>query len=119
MATNLKLTVLLAAIIILIIVFALLRKGKLPVKYSLPWVLAAIILIIVALIPDFLKIFMNAMGFQTLSNLLIGILIFILLSICIFLTVIVSGQKESIKLLVQEVSLLKKHNEDENNAAKQ
>jgi len=113
------LLVLLAEIIILVIVFSLLRKGKLPIKYSLPWVLASIILIIVALIPEFLKIFMNAMGFQTLSNLLIGILIFILLSICIFLTVIVSGQKESIKLLVQEVSLLKKHNEDENNASKQ
>jgi hypothetical protein len=118
MASNLKITVLAAAFIILAVVVALLRKGKLPIKFSLLWVIAAIVLILVALIPNFLQLFMQLLGFQTLSNMLIGILIFILFYICIILTVIVSEQKESIKLLIQEVSILKQQNQGKKNNEK-
>jgi hypothetical protein len=47
------------------------------------------------------------MGFSTISNLVIGIILVILLFITIALTVIVSGQKEKIRILIQEVSILK------------
>ena len=42
-----------------------------------------------------------------MSNLIIGIFIFILLMITISLTVITSGQKRKTTLLIQEVSMLK------------
>ena len=43
-----------------------------------------------------------------MSNMLVGILIFILFLLTIALTVIVSGQTTKIIILIQEVSMLKK-----------
>ena len=57
--------------------------------------------------PDVLIWFAYQLGFQTISNLVVGVFIVILFFITISLTVIVSAQKRKITLLIQEVSILK------------
>jgi hypothetical protein len=48
------------------------------------------------------------LGFKMFSNLIFSILIGVLMLICLALTIIVSGQREKIRLLIQEVSIIKK-----------
>ena len=64
-------------------------------------------LIILAIWPNSLIVLANLVGFQTVSNMVIGVLLVILFFITMSLTVIVSAQKRKITLLVQEISLLK------------
>jgi hypothetical protein len=108
MSPSLRLWVLVVSLLITIVVVQILRRGRVPVKYSLLWFLSSAIILFVAVFPGVLDILANLMGFKTISNMVIGIMLVILLFITISLTVIVSGQKEKIRLLIQEVSMLKK-----------
>lgn len=101
------LIVLFTGIIILMATLVLLRRGKIPVKFALLWLFVALVLLLVGLIPNIIVAFSSKLGFKTMSNMLTGILIIMLFFMCMALTVIVSGQKNKIVLLIQEVSLLK------------
>lgn len=107
MANELRFTILLVAIIILGIILQLLRRGRIPVKFTLLWVIADGILFLLAVFPFVLNIITGIVGFQTTSNLVIGIFIVILLLVTIALTVIVAGQATKTQLLIQELSMLK------------
>lgn len=107
MPLNLRLGVLIIAIILAVVVIRILHKGRIPVKYSLLWVLGVLILLFLAIFPNALIKIANLVGFQTVSNMVIGVLLVILFFITMSLTVIVSAQKRKITLLVQEISLLK------------
>ena len=61
----------------------------------------------VAIFPSGLVFLANSLGFETMSNLVIGIIIGILLFLTMSLTIITSGQRKKITLLIQEVSMLK------------
>lgn len=107
MPLNLRLGVLIIAIILAVVVIRILHKGRIPVKYSLLWGLGVLILLFLAIFPNALIKVANLVGFQTVSNMVIGVLLVILFFITMSLTVIVSAQKRKITLLVQEISLLK------------
>lgn len=90
-----------------LLITQLLRKGRIPFKFYLLWLLVVIIMLGIVFFPFVLITFMKLIGFQTLTNFLIGVMFIILFAMLIALTVIVSGQKTKIQLLIQEVSLLK------------
>lgn len=107
MPLNLRLSILIIALILAAVILRVLHKDMILVKYSLLWGIGVIVLIILSIWPNILVSLANLIGFQTISNMVTGVLFVILLFITISLTVIVSGQKEKITLLVQEVSILK------------
>ena len=107
MPLNLRLAVLIIALILAVFVIRILHKRMIPVKYSLLWGIGVIILLFLAIWPNSLIVLANLVGFQTVSNMVIGVLLVILFFITMSLTVIVSAQKRKITLLVQEISLLK------------
>ena len=107
MSISLRLGLVIVSLVIMIIVLSQLKKRRIPVKYSLVWMFSSLIILLIAIVPQlFIKI-ANLLGFVTMSNLVIAMFIFILLMICLTLTVIVSGQRKKITLLIQEVSMLK------------
>lgn len=108
MSFSLRLGLVIVALLLFIVVLTILKKGRIPVKYSLIWFFSGALILFVGIIPNLFQIVSNILGFETMSNMVIGIFIFILLMITISLTVIVSGQKKKITLLIQEVSSLKK-----------
>ena len=110
MSLKLKLCILLFAFILFIITSYLLKKEKISVKYSLVWYLISLILIIVALMPFIVNFVQRKVGFDSTSNMIIGIILCLLVFCNLALTIIVSGQKQKINLLIQEVSILKKNN---------
>lgn len=94
-------------LVLIIIVIHLLKKDKITIKYSIVWLLPCILLLIFTIIPGFLTWTTELLGFQTASNMIFAMLIALLMMISLVLTVIVSNQKNQIRLLIQEVSLLK------------
>lgn len=108
MSNSLSLAVFGVSLIIFIVVFTLLKRGRIPLKFALIWFAPVLVIFLVAIFPQFLVYFTNLMGFQTIANMISGLLIVILIFICIALTVIVSGQKTKITLMIQEVSIMKK-----------
>lgn len=108
MSYNLRLGLIIVGLLIFIITLYLLKKDRIPVKYSLVWLFSGLIILFLALIPNLFGLLSDLLGFMTMSNMVVGMFIFILLMITISLTVIVSGQKKKMILLIQEVSMLKK-----------
>lgn len=107
MENSWKIAVFLVAIILYIVIITILKKGRIPLKFALVWLVPATIILIVSILPNSLEILTHFLGFETISNMVIGILFVVLIFICISLTIIVSGQKTKITLLIQELSMLK------------
>lgn len=99
-------------IVLMIIILILLKKDKITIKYAIVWLFPSVILLIFTLIPGFLTWTTKTLGFQTASNMVFALLIALLLMISIVLTVIVSNQKNQIRKLIQEVSILEKDDEE-------
>ena len=102
-----EIAVLIVALILYFVIFYLLKIGKIPLKFALVWLIPATVIFLVSIIPHTLETLTHILGFQTISNMIIGLLFVVLIFICISLTIIVSGQKSKITLLIQEVSILK------------
>lgn len=107
MNVNLRLGIITVSLVLLLIVLINLKREKIPVKYALIWVLSSFIIFLIGVLPGMFMWLANLLGFVTMSNMVIGMFIFILLIITMALTIIVSGQKRKITLLIQEVSILK------------
>lgn len=107
MSINLQLISSIFILVILIAIFYILRKGRITVKYSLIWIMAAIVLLLLLIFPSLFTWLTELLGFSIGSNMIFAGLIAMLMFINIVLTVIVSGQNNKIRLLIQEISLLK------------
>ena len=108
MSMKLKLTMLIFSISLILAIVMFLRKGKMPVKYSLPWLFVAGIFMLLAVFPKPVNYLQRVLGFESLSNMLLFILVGLLLLVTLFLTMVVSEQRKKINLLVQDVSIIKK-----------
>lgn len=93
--------------ILIVIVLLILKRGRIPTKFALIWLIPAILIILLALFPNLFYFFAKIVGFQTISNVAIGMLFVLLFFIILALTVIIAGQTTKINLLIQEISLLK------------
>ena len=105
-----KLTIFLIffCLIFMFFVYRLILKGKILIKYALPWLGFPIVMLVAALIPNFIQKVANLIGIEVASNFVFLLEFIILLFICFILTSIVSHQKMEIVSLVQELSILKK-----------
>ena len=110
MSTNLIFISGLFSIIIIIFILYLIKKENVNIKYSLVWLVLFILLLICLLIPGLLETITRILGFQTASNMILSLLIAVLVIINIVNTVINSNQDKKIRLLIQEISILKKKN---------
>ena len=95
------------SVVMLSIIIYLVHRNLFTIKYSLIWILTIIAFLMSALIPDFLGHVRILLGFELVSNMFFAILIGMLMFFTLSLTVIVSHQKESIRLLTQELSIIK------------
>ena len=106
--TKLKALLILFSCFLIILTLNLVRKGKLPIKYSLVWLSAAGLILLVGIIPEKIGILTNLFGFRASVNFIIGILLVLLMLITLALTLIVSKQKKTIILLIQKIALLER-----------
>lgn len=111
-----------AIIMYLILIIHLLRKRKLDLKYTLLWLIASVVLLIVIMCPNLIYFISDILGIQTPINsaIILGCMFIVL--ILITLTSIVSLLNRNIRVLIQEIALLQfkvkelsKKENDENN----
>lgn len=113
MSMILRICLFLFSVLLFSLITHILKKEKMPIKYALIWYFSALIILVLAIFPNILEFIASLFGFETTSNLVVGILITILLYITLSTTIIMSGQNKKIKLLIQEISILKKSIGDE------
>ena len=111
-ANNLKLLSILFLLFIVIIITLFVRKNKITIKYSIIWYLSSLLLMLFVLFPSLLTWFTNLFYIQLVSNFIFALLLGFLFIISISLTIIVSEQKEQIRNLIQEISILKGEKND-------
>ena len=107
MSKTLIIALIIFSILWFIIILRDVRKGKISIRYSLIWLLMAIIILLVGIFPSFMELVAESFGFTTISNLVIGIILSLLMLITLVLTHIVTKQKNQIRVLTQEVALIK------------
>ena len=107
MSLSLKIISILFCIFVIVFILFLLRKKRINIKYSIILITLFSILLISILIPGLIESITKILGFQVVSNMVFSLIIGLLVLINIFLTMIVSSHDKKIRLLIQEVSILK------------
>ena len=111
-ATRLRVLLLIAVCIYFIMVFCLLRRKTLNLKYTLLWLASGSVMLILALFPQLLQSFASLVGIYDPMNALFSLIIFCIIIILMSLTAIVSKLNRKTKTLIQALALLEKRVRD-------
>lgn len=107
MNSVLQIILIILCIVSIIGLFYLIRKGKLPIKYSIIWFIPAIVILLLAIFPKVISFFTSKVGMMSTNSFIISVILTLLLLITLILTLIIANLKRKITLLIQEVSMLK------------
>jgi len=109
---HLRIILLAATLLFFIYIFYMISSRKLALKYTLTWFLASIVLIILTLFDKIAIFLANILQIATpLNAIIVAVFAFVLL-ILFTLTITISQSSEKIRVLTQEVALLKKKMEE-------
>lgn len=111
-ATRLRVLLLIVVCIYFIMVFCLLRRKTLNLKYTLLWLASGSVMLILALFPQLLQSFASLVGIYDPMNALFSLIIFCIIIILMSLTAIVSKLNRKTKTLIQALALLEKRVRD-------
>lgn len=106
MDSKLQMFFIIAIICYLVVIVQLLKKKKLNLKYTLLWLIGAIVLLIATIFPRTVYFISSLIGIDTPINsalILAGIFVIIIL---ITLTSIVSSLNQTVRSLTQKLGLL-------------
>lgn len=103
---TLRLFLLIAILVYFVLLVLLMRRGSMSIKYSLVWVFAGLIMLILIVWPDILYRFSMLVGISMPVNALYSFIFFCMLIILVSLTAIASGMNEKIKKLTQTQAIM-------------
>lgn len=112
MAFRLQIVLLIAVCIYFIMVFHLLKRKTLNLKYTLLWLASGFVMLILAIFPRILQFFASVVGISDPMNALFSVILFCIIIILMSLTAIVSKLNDKNKNLIQSVALLEKRVRD-------
>lgn len=107
MSISLRILLLIFSIILVLATTIFVKKGRMPIKYSLLWYFSSLIIFVLSVFPFIIEKVAELLGFIAISNLIASVMMGILLFLTMSLTIITAGQKRKITLLIQEISMLK------------
>lgn len=108
MTAHFQFLMILGAVILLLIIFVLLKKGNMTVKYSLLWLGLAVVLVIFAICPYVVYVLRDLLDVEMPVNLVFMLMFCFVLVVLISLSIAVSQLAEKCKRLAQENALLEK-----------
>jgi len=97
---------LIASIGLFSIIFELVRRKKLKERFSILWLLFALILVVFSLWSDLLENFSQLIGIYYAPAVLIPVIIFFGVVLFLYFSIVVTRQAEKIKTLAQKIALL-------------
>ena len=108
MNLRLRITLILGLVLFFILVFYLLKRKRINIKYSLLWLLTGISMLIPVLFPSVLSSTFVLLGISDPLNGLFSLLLFFILILIMSLTAIVSRMTERNREIIQTLALLEK-----------
>lgn len=112
MNLNFKIEMILASVALLIIIVFCLKRNSIALKYSIMWMLLPIVFILIVLLSEPMTQLSLWLGFGSLSDLIFVVLFGLLIIFSFALTIVVSKQQKQITKLIQDLSILKKKQDD-------
>ena len=88
-------------------VIVLLRQRKLKEKYAVLWVIVGVLILILAGFPQVLGWASALSGFAVPSNLLFTLAIFLVLGVCLHLSLEISVVEDETRVLAEEAAILR------------
>ena len=107
MNINLKVFLILLIIFQFVLTIWSVKEKKLTMRYASFWIFLSIIMLLVVLFPKVVFSLSNFIGFKVTSNMIFILCFFFLFYISFIITTTLSIQNRKIKLLIQELSMLK------------
>lgn len=104
--TNTVLPFILALVVVGAVVW-LLRQQRLREKYAVLWVLVGVVVLVLAGFPQLLGWAANITGFALPSNLLFMLAIFLLMGVCLHLSLEISVIEDETRTLAEEAAILR------------
>lgn len=104
----LQISLIIGVTIYFIMLFYLIKKKSLDLKYSLLWIFSGIIMYIVVMFPNIVLKITETLGIIDMTNGLFALVMFFEIMILMSITAIVSKMKVNNKKLIQECALLEK-----------
>lgn len=116
---RLRIAMLLAVVLYFGLVFHLLKRKSLNLKYTLLWLFSGVMMLLLAVFPQILNAFTSLVGIYEPTNALFAVIFFCIIIILMSLTAIVSKLNEKSKRLIQSIALLEKRVRDLEKKAKE
>lgn len=107
MSPILRMEMLIFSLLFFVYIIRSINKNIFLLKNAIRWLFISAGLVILAIFPKLPEWLGNLLGFETTSNFLLIAAIFVLLFIEIKNSVLLSKQQNQIKLLIQELSIVK------------
>lgn len=107
MNISLKLFLIILLLLLLFLIVKTIKNKKLSMKYGSFWIFLIMVMAIIVIFPNFLFKVANIFGFEVASNMIFLLGFFFLFYIIFVLTISLSIQNNKIKVLIQEISMLK------------
>lgn len=106
MSTILRVTIIIVCLVFLALVIKWVSRERLQLRYSLLWLVSAIVMLVFAVFPEVVFAISGVFGFRQPSNFIFTIGLLLLLLIALGLSMTVSWQARYIRRLVQKVAIL-------------
>ena len=103
----LSIVMLVASVLFLYFVFRNINQNNILFEQAFMWIIIGFVLIIISVFDWIPVSIAKLLGFELTSNFVMSLAIFFLLVIVFLHTISISKQKEQIKQLVQELSIMK------------
>ena len=100
-------TLIVFVIVFLIFVVVIVKKNRLQVKYSLLWITLGVAYLAMAAFPIIVDTFASLLHIREKVNALFLISIGFIFILCFIYNLFISNQNKKIRLLIQEISILK------------
>ena len=104
----LRLDMFLGAVVFLVVILWLLKKGRLTVRYSIIWLMVGGALLVFAVFPYIVLVLRDWLNMEMPVNVIFTLVLAFVLLLLLSLSTIVSGFAEKLKRLAQENALLEK-----------
>ena len=112
MTGRLQLYMIIGAVILLAVIFSLLKRGLMSVKYSLLWLLLAVALVIAAAVPYTVFVLRDMLDIQMPVNLIFLLMFCFVLVVLLSLSVAITQLAEKCKRLTQANAIMEKRLRD-------
>ena len=116
----LQLILIVSSFLFFLLVFNMVRVKRLELRYAMPWILISLVLLFLPLFPKIIDGLSYLLHIKEAVNTVFLFIIFFLLLMDFTLTLSLSRNANKVKILVQEIGLLKQKQEalekDVNNA---